>query len=89
MTSAVEWEAAKTDYPVGAEVHGKVVAVRPFGMFVEISGRTEITAVVDAISYYPDREPLHPDLWPAVGDGIEAVVSEHAEHNRQIKLRVG
>jgi hypothetical protein len=58
-------------------------------MFVELDGRPEAIALVDAISYYPDRDPIPWDQWPAVGEEIEAVVSDHAEHNRQIKLRVG
>ncbi|PBC70647.1 RHS repeat-associated protein [Streptomyces sp. TLI_235] len=67
----------------------EIAAVRPFGMFVKIPGHAGVAAVVDAISYYPDRDPVHPDSWPAVGDSVEGVVSEHSEHNRQIKLRVG
>ncbi|MEW1914246.1 hypothetical protein AB0442_38530 [Kitasatospora sp. NPDC085895] len=89
MTTSEEWEAAKLDHPVGAVLRGRIAAVRPFGMFVEIPGHAGVAAVVDAISYHPDRDPVPPESWPAVGETVEGVVSEHSEHNRQLKLRVG
>ncbi|AUG78700.1 hypothetical protein CFP65_3927 [Kitasatospora sp. MMS16-BH015] len=89
MTDTAEWEAAKRDFPIGHPVTGRIAAVRPFGMFVALPGRPEVIAVLDAISYHPDQDPIPPEQWPGVGEEIGAVVSSHAEHNHQIKLRVG
>ncbi|MFE7115103.1 hypothetical protein ACFU99_06720 [Streptomyces sp. NPDC057654] len=82
------WQTTKEHFPIGILVRGRVKEIRPFGFFLEITENPEAVAVVDAISYLPNGSPVPPEEWPAPGDSIAAKVVAHAEHNRQIKLRV-
>ncbi|MEH6378515.1 hypothetical protein V7793_29875 [Streptomyces sp. KLMMK] len=87
MIDDLAWLTAKEKFPVGLSVQVTVDVVKPFGFFVTIPG-CPATAVVDAISYKPHGVTVEPALWPEIGTTLEATVADHAEHNRQIKLRV-
>ncbi|MEV0279998.1 hypothetical protein AB0I22_26900 [Streptomyces sp. NPDC050610] len=88
MIDDTTWRIAKENFPIGIRVCGAVKEKRPFGFFLDIPEAPGTVAVVDAISYLPHGSPVPPEEWPAPGDSIEAKVVAHAEHNRQIKLRV-
>jgi ribosomal protein S1 len=83
-----EWEEAKSSLPFGARVRGLIEQHYSFGMLIRLPDFPEVRAVVDAASYTPTGEIRDSTHWPEVGMPIEAVVVDHAEHNRQIKLRV-
>ncbi|GHF30439.1 RNA-binding protein [Streptomyces morookaense] len=89
MIDETTWTEAKEAFPIGSSVQGEVLTNRSFGFFVKLPGNPDAVAVVDAISYIPHGVPVDAALWPKPGQKISAEVVDHAEHNRQIKLRVG
>ncbi|MEV5774365.1 hypothetical protein AB0L49_24410 [Streptomyces antimycoticus] len=89
MINESKWLEAKSRIPVGVRVSGIVEKRLPFGIFVKLDDFPDVPAVVDAISYLPDDAPVDPEDWPVEGEVLTATVVDHAEHNRQIKLRVG
>ncbi|MFD1145581.1 RNA-binding protein [Saccharothrix hoggarensis] len=89
MNETAEWERVKSRLPMGAEVRGTVLVHAPFGIFVDLAEAPGANAVLDGIDYRPGGEPVGPDGWPPKGAPIEAVVVDHVDENRQLKLRVG
>ncbi len=67
--------------PVGRRVRARVLAARPFGVFVEIDGQPDALGLVE-ITTVPRGSEL-----PAVGICFDAVVVSHAAHNWQVRLR--
>ncbi|WP_161789823.1 hypothetical protein [Streptacidiphilus neutrinimicus] len=57
-------------------------------MFVGLPDRPEVIALVDAPLLLPGPRSDPREQWPGVGEEVAAVVSGHAEHDRQTKLRV-
>jgi ribosomal protein S1 len=88
-SGAALWAAVKVALPLGAPVTATVERVVPFGFFVKITGHPGVRAVIDRISYHPGGAEPGPDQWPVEGDPVEAVVSQHKDDDRQLKLRVG
>ncbi|MFG2814297.1 hypothetical protein [Streptomyces sp. NPDC048410] len=81
-----EWEEAKLRHPVDSKTHGVVRIRRPFGVFIELDGSTEVIGFLDIASYNPDPPAL--DL-PEVGARVSAEVAFHDEQKRQIRVREG
>lgn len=76
------WSAITHALPVGSFITGKVIALMPFGAFVQIDGLpaavglAEITSLADGA------------VLPAIGQIVNAEVVWHTEHNHQVKLRL-
>ena len=89
MIDQSAWSEAVARLPFGSVVHGVVTQRWPFGVFVKMDEAPEVVAIVEINNYRPHGGPVSPDELPAVGDRVEGVVVDHAEFNRQIRLRVG
>ena len=62
----------------------------PFGMLVQLPGFPEVPAVTDALSYRPNGQDVFDhSRRPHEGDTVEAVVADHVDRRRQVRLRVG
>lgn len=80
------WQAAKERLPLGLEVWGTVTAKMTFGIVLRLDDVPDVASVVDAISYRPRGDQAE---LPDPGARVHGVVVDHAEHNWQIKVRVG
>ena len=80
------WQDTKSSLQVGSLVSGKVVARRQFGVFVDIGhGFPALILVVKLKD--ADKTPYTlMDMYPAMGDTVEARVYAFVDHNRQIGL---
>ncbi|MGW3858393.1 hypothetical protein [Micromonospora arida] len=65
----------------GERVRARVVAARPFGVFVEIDGQPDALGLVE-ITTLPRGSEL-----PVVGIYLNLIVVAHAVHNWQVRLR--
>jgi len=86
------WATAKDAWPIGTTVVSVVVERKvPFGLFVKLPGLDGVTGVIEIVDYRPGGIDIAgTEALPGPGALIDdAVVIEHTEHNREIKLRVG
>jgi ribosomal protein S1 len=82
---AVEWAAVPTRLGVGDSVRGRVIARRPFGVFVDIG--VGFPALLEVMQFEDARQRRYNlDGYPAVGETIIARVLAFTEHNRQVRL---
>ena len=75
------WDEAKKRFPVGARVRGVVIRHLPFGIFVDLGDPVALGLV--QITDFVDAGPMTPELYPAVGASIEAVVLGHTGDGRK------
>jgi len=80
-----EWKRAKTSFPVGAVVEGRVETVYDFGAFVSLPG-TDFLGVIVITSLSDSQRALSQDDFPQVGSDVRAVVVGHRDLNHQIAL---
>jgi ribosomal protein S1 len=83
------WDEVRDRLPVGATVRGVVEKLWPFGIAVRLDEFPTVPAVVDVVDYRPRGAAVAAEHWPEEGTLIEAVVVDHTEFNRQVKLRIG
>ena len=82
---AGEWAAVRTKVGVGESVRGRVIARRPFGVFVDIG--VGFPALLEVIQFEDSRERRYSfEDYPAVGDTITARVVGFTDHNREVHL---
>lgn len=80
-----QWEETKKCLPVGTRVRGVVIRVEPFGVFVELAESNALAALL--VTHFEDGErSFDIEEYPQVGDTLEAVVVDLAEHNMQVRL---
>ena len=87
-----EWRELKDALPVGETVHGCVTHHARFGFFLNLEDLPTVNAVVLARDF--DRAADDDDSWvepfgfPTLGSRVEAVVLQHVDSTRQIRLHV-
>jgi len=77
-----DWPATVTALPIGVPVSGEDIGRQPFGVFVQIDGIPNAVGLAEITAM-----PREMDL-PLVGAVITGRVIWHADHNRQVKLRL-
>jgi len=78
------WSDVHERYPLGSKVRGKVVSLTDYGAFVELEEGVEGLIHVSEMSW--TRKIRHPAKLMAVGEEVEAVVSDVNVPNRRISL---
>ena len=78
------WETAKSKYPQGTKVSGKVVSLADYGGFVEIDEGIEGLIHVSEMSW--TKRVKHPSQILTVGEQVEVVVLDVDQANRRISL---
>ncbi|GAB2800157.1 hypothetical protein GCM10027073_35250 [Streptomyces chlorus] len=68
--------------PRGSHVSGRVIGRRPFGVFLLLDD------VPNAVGLAEITTMPHPMELPAVGSTVTGEVIRHADHNRQVKIRL-
>jgi small subunit ribosomal protein S1 len=68
-----DYEAYATDHAVGALVRGRVRAVAPFGVFVELAPNVEGLLEIPHFASVPDATRF-PTGYPQVGTLVEATI---------------
>ena len=82
---AEEWAAVRSGLDVGESVRGRVIARRPFGVFVDIG--VGFPALLEVIQFGGMRERRYNFKdYPAIGDPITARVVTFTDHNREVHL---
>src|SRR4051812_8041669 len=78
------YEAYATDHAVGAVVRGRVRAVAPFGVFVELAPNVHgLLEIPDFAGGAPKRFPQD---YPQVGSSIEAAIKYFDVSTMNIRL---
>jgi hypothetical protein len=90
------WRGVRKKLAVGSRVTGTVARHEAFGFFVTLDQLPEVRAIVELPNYRPRGAvpSFGPDgsvasldpPYPPIGTRVEAVVVDHVEHNRQIRL---
>ncbi|MDA8019394.1 MAG: 30S ribosomal protein S1 [Thermoanaerobaculia bacterium] len=78
------WTLVDKKYPIGSRVHGRVVSLVDYGAFVEIEEGVEGLIHVSEMSW--TKKVVNPSKLLAVGDEVEAIVSELDMESRRISL---
>ena len=78
------WTLVDKKYPIGSRINGKVVSLVDYGAFVEIEEGVEGLIHVSEMSW--TKKVVNPSKILAVGDAVEAIVSELDMGNRRISL---
>lgn len=78
------WESVASGYEVGKKVHGKVVSLTDYGVFVELSEGIEGLIHVSEMSW--TKRVKHPSQILKVGDEVDVQVLEVDSTNRRISL---
>jgi small subunit ribosomal protein S1 len=78
------WEAAKSQFPPGTKLSGKIVSLADYGAFVELSEGVEGLIHVSEMSW--TKRVKHPSQIVNVGDEVNVVVLEVDGANRRISL---
>ncbi|MFE2066626.1 hypothetical protein ACFXDH_30335 [Streptomyces sp. NPDC059467] len=76
------WPATVSALPLGSHVGGRVVGRQPFGVFLLLDGVPNAVGLAE-ITAMPHRMEL-----PALGATVTGEVIWHADHNRQVKIRL-
>ncbi|MDX8148884.1 hypothetical protein SK854_42675 [Lentzea sp. BCCO 10_0061] len=78
----VAWSATVRTLPVGAPIAGEVIGRQPFGVFIRIDGVPDAVGLAEITAMPLDA------VLPPLGFRVAGVVTSHAEHNRQVKVRL-
>lgn len=82
---AAEWAVVRSEVGVGESVRGRVIARRPFGVFVDIG--VGFPALLEVLQFGDARKRRYRfEDYPAVGDTITARVVAFRDWNRQVAL---
>ncbi|MFJ9537113.1 hypothetical protein ACIRPX_07655 [Streptomyces sp. NPDC101225] len=76
------WPATVSTLPLGSHVSGRVIGRRPFGVFLLLDG------VPNAVGFAEITAMPHHMELPALGATVAGEVIWHADHNRQVKIRL-
>ncbi|MER6353438.1 hypothetical protein ABT186_16705 [Streptomyces sp. NPDC001634] len=68
--------------PLGSHISGRVIGRQPFGVFLLLDGVPNAVGSAE-ITAMPHRMEL-----PALGATVAGEVIWHADHNRQVKIRL-
>jgi small subunit ribosomal protein S1 len=78
------WAGAAEKYPAGGKVHGKIVGVVDYGVFVELEQGIEGLVHVSEISW--NKKVVHPSKLVKVGDEVDVVVLDIKPSDRRVSL---
>ena len=78
------WAGAAEKYPAGGKVHGKIVGVVDYGVFVELEQGVEGLVHVSEISW--NKKVVHPSKVVKVGDEVDVVVLDIKPSDRRVSL---
>ena len=84
--SADPWVGAAEKYPAGGKVHGKVVGVVDYGVFVELEQGIEGLVHVSELSW--NKKVQHPSKLVKVGDEVDVVVLDIKPSDRRVSLGI-
>lgn len=79
-----DWERVKAAVPLGSEVSGRVVAVQPFGVFVDLG--LGFVGLLEVPEFGGPIRPRSLEEYPPVGVSVTARVLQHADRNQQLLL---
>jgi ribosomal protein S1 len=77
------WEDVKRHYPIGSVVDGTVVAVAPFGVFIDLGVGFEGLLLVPEMAG-ENRKRI--EDYPKVGESVSATVIFHNDQAQKLKL---
>ena len=80
------WARAQEKYPAGMKVHGKVVGIVDYGVFVELETGVEGLVHVTEMSW--TKKTQHPSKLVKVGDEVDVVVLDLKPSDRRISLGI-
>ena len=80
------WANADQKYPAGGKVHGKVVGVVDYGVFVELEQGIEGLVHVSEMSW--NKKIVHPSKLVKVGDEVDVVVLDIKPSDRRVSLGI-
>jgi len=80
------WETVEEKYPVGSKVHGKVVNVMNYGVFVRLEDGIEGLVHISEMSW--TRRLSHPGEMVTLGDEIDVVVLNVNKEKQEISLGI-
>ncbi|MFD5158832.1 hypothetical protein ACFWMJ_12275 [Streptomyces hawaiiensis] len=76
------WSATVSALPLGSHVSGRVIGRQPFGVFLLLDGVPNAVGLAEITAM-----PHHMQL-PALGTTVAGEVIWHADHNRQLRIRL-
>ncbi|MET4106898.1 hypothetical protein [Hymenobacter sp. UYP22] len=93
--SQTQWNELAQRFPFGTTIHGIIVHVARFGVFVQVDEFPDVNALLEIIHMpytqaEPSAEPFHPlshpDQYPATGSRIEALILGWSEKPGDVRL---
>ena len=78
------WANAAEKYPAGGKVHGKIVGVVDYGVFVELEQGIEGLVHVSEMSW--NKKVTHPSKLVKVGEEVDVVVLDIKPSDRRVSL---
>jgi len=78
------WVNAAEKYPAGGKVHGKIVGVVDYGVFVELEQGIEGLVHVSEMSW--NKKVTHPSKIAKVGEEVDVVVLDIKPSDRRVSL---
>jgi small subunit ribosomal protein S1 len=78
------WVNAAEKYPAGGKVHGKIVGVVDYGVFVELEQGIEGLVHVSEMSW--NKKVTHPSKLAKVGEEVDVVVLDIKPSDRRVSL---
>lgn len=86
QTISNPWQNIEAKYPIGAQVHGKVVNLVPYGAFIELEQGVEGLVHVTELSW--TKRISKPSEVLRIGDELDAVVLGIQKEEQKISLGV-
>jgi small subunit ribosomal protein S1 len=80
------WVNADEKYPAGGKVHGKIVGVVDYGVFVELEQGVEGLVHVSEMSW--NKKVTHPSKIAKVGEEVDVVVLDIKPSDRRVSLGI-
>lgn len=82
--TANPWTLVNTKYSVGQKLEGKVMSIKPYGLFVQLEPGVEGLIHVSEMSW--DKVPKNPEQHSKVGDEIEFEIIDINTEDRRVSL---
>jgi ribosomal protein S1 len=90
-----QWTKIKQEFPVGHKLYGCVIAIKPFGVFLDIGYKVidgyKLSGIID-IGTKSDEDssglPMDNSLWPKIGEKVYCKVVWHRDSIKEVSLSI-
>jgi hypothetical protein len=89
------WKEMKQNFPIGKKLHGEVIRIEPFGVFLNIGypvlQNFQFSGIIDILTKDDEDScglPIDYNSWPKIGEKIYCEVLWHRDLEKEVSLAI-